>query len=145
MGGLLARVGLIGAVLFGGWLFRDYITGAAIDLQVGDCFDAPTYVGEVEEVPHHPCNEEHDAEVFYVADYPDQPTFPGEEAFDLYSESNCVPAFNSYTGLEFYSSEYDMGVLYPIEEGWNAGDHEITCYLVRVDGARMTLAVKAAQ
>ena len=144
MGGLLARIGLIAAIAGGAWIFRDYLTGAATDLQVGDCFDAPTYVGEVDEVPHHPCTDEHDAEVFFVADYPDSPAYPGEDAFDVFTESNCVPAFQAYTGLDFYSSEYDMGVLYPVEDGWNAGDHEITCYLVRVDDAKLTESVKAA-
>ena len=144
MGGLLARVGIIGAILFGGWLFRDYITGAAIDLQVGDCFDAPSYEGVVDEVPHHPCNEEHDAEVFFVADYPAQDTFPGEEAFDVYTEANCVPTFAAYTGLDFYATEdYYIGVFYPTYDGWADGDHEITCYLVRADLAKMTAPVKA--
>jgi hypothetical protein len=142
MGGLLARVGIIGAIVIGGWFFRDYLSGAAVDLQVGDCFDSPTYEGVVDEVPHHPCTEEHDAEVFFVADYPDQEAFPGEDAFDVFTESNCIPTFAAYTGVEFYTSEYDVGVFYPTEEGWGAGDHEITCYLVRTDYAKMTAPVR---
>jgi hypothetical protein len=143
MGGLLARFGVIGAIVVGGWFFRDYITGAAIDLQVGDCFDEPAYEEVVDEVAHHPCTDAHDAEVFYVADYPAQDVFPGEDAFDVFTEANCVPSFATYTGLEFYSSEYSMGVFYPIEEGWAGGDHEITCYLVRTDYAQMTAPVRA--
>ena len=146
MGGLLARVGLIGAVLFGGWLFRDYLTGAAIDLKVGDCFDAPTTVSDtVEEVAHHPCTDAHTAEVVFVGDYPEG-AFPGEDAFDVFSETNCIPAFNTYTGLDFETAmEYDMGVFYPLEEGWEQGDREITCYLVRSDDGPMTQSVKAVQ
>ena len=142
MGGLLARVGIIGAIVLGGWLFRDYLTGAATDLEVGDCFDAPSYVGEVDEVPHHPCTDEHDAEVFLVADYPAQDTWPGEDAFHAFLEGSCVPAFNEYTGLDFYTSEYDMGILYPTEEGWSEGDREVTCYAVRFDKAKMTSSIR---
>jgi hypothetical protein len=146
MGGLLARFGLIGAVLFGGWLFRDYLTGAAIDLQVGDCFDAPTTISDtVEEVTHHPCTDAHTAEVVFVADYPEG-EFPGEEAFDTFTEANCISAFNAYTGLDFQTAmDYDMGVFYPLEEGWDQGDREITCYIVRADDGQMTQSVKLAQ
>ena len=142
MGGLLARVGLIGAIVVGGWIFRDYLTGAAVDLEVGDCFDAPSYVGEVDEVPHHPCTDQHDAEVFFVADYPASDAFPGEDAFDAFTDANCVPAFATYTGLDFYASDYDIGVLYPTEEGWGQGDHEIACYAVRTDAAKMTTSIR---
>jgi hypothetical protein len=123
-------------------VFRDYLTGAAIDLKVGDCFDTPTSEGVVEEVPHHPCTDAHDAEIFYVADYPASDVFPGDAAFDAFTEANCLPAFTAYTGLEYPTSEYDIGVFYPTEEGWNADDHEISCYAARTDYAKMTTSVK---
>ena len=80
--------------------------------------------------------------MFWVADYPTSDVFPGVDAFDAFTEANCVPSFATYTGLEFYSSEYDIGVFYPIEEGWAAGDHEISCYLARTDSGSMTASVK---
>jgi hypothetical protein len=145
MGGLLARFGLIGAVLFGGWLFRDYLTGAAIDLEVGDCFDAPTTISDtVDEVAHHPCTDAHTAEVIFVADYaPSGGAYPGEDAFDAFTEANCPASFQAYVGRDFYTdTEYDIGVFYPIEEGWSQGDYEITCYLVRIDGGQMSQSVR---
>lgn len=144
MGGLLARFGLIGAVLFGGWLFRDYLTGAAIDLEVGDCFDAPTTISEaVEEVAHHPCTDAHTAEVFFVADYPDG-AFPGEDGFDAFIEANCIPAFTAYTGLDWATAEeYDIGWFEPTPDGWSSGDHEMTCYVVKVDSSTMTSSLRA--
>ena len=146
MGGLLVRVGVIGAIVLGGWVFRDYLSGAAIDLQVGDCFDFPTTVSEtVEDVTHHPCTDAHTAEVIFVGDYTPDGAYPGEDAFDAFTEANCPPAFQAFTGMDFYSDaavDYDIGVMYPLEEGWAQGDHEISCYLLRVDEGAMTQSMR---
>lgn len=146
MGGLLLRIGIIGAIAGGAWVFRDYIGGNATDLTVGDCFDAPSTVDEtVDDVNHHPCTDGHTAEVFYVADYSDSGAYPGVDAFDAFTEANCPPSFQAYTGLDFYSAaaeDYDIGLFYPLEEGWDRGDHEITCYIVRIDGGQMTASLK---
>ena len=146
MGSILLRIGIIAAIAGGFWIFRDHLPGAAGDVQVGDCFDAPTTVGEtVDDVSHHPCTDPHTAEVIFVGDYPDAATYPGVDAFDAFTEANCITAFNSYTGLDFNTAiEYDMGIFYPLEEGWR-DDHEITCYLVRADEGKMTQSVKKAQ
>lgn len=145
MRGLAIRLGLIGAVLGGGYLFRDFISGAATDLQVGDCFDMPTAANEtVEEVSHHPCTDAHTAEIFFVGDHPDG-AFPGSTAFETYVESNCVPSFNTYTGLDYMTdTTYDFGWFEPTSEGWGSGDHEITCYVYRLDKGTMTSSVKKA-
>ena len=146
MGGLLLRIGIIGAIAGGAWIFRDYISGNATDLAVGDCFDAPTTTGEtVEDVSHHPCTDAHTAEVFYVADYTASTTYPSEADLDAFTQANCPPAFNAYTGLDFYADsavDFDIGLFYPLEEGWTRGDHEITCYIVRVDAGPMTGSMK---
>ena len=146
MGGLLLRVGIIAAIAGGAWVFRDYITGNATDLAVGDCFDAPSTAEEtVEDVPHHPCTDAHTAEVFYVADYTDSTTYPGLDAFNAFTQANCPAAFQSYTGLDFYGAQaedYDIGLFYPLEEGWDRGDKEVTCYIVRVDEGPMNASMK---
>ncbi len=146
MGGLLLRIGIIAAIGGGAYVFRDFLPGNAADLSVGDCFDAPTTIDEtVEDVAHHPCTDAHTAEAFYVADYPAADAYPGVEAFDEFTESNCVPAFQAYTGLDFFSAQaedYEMGMFYPLEEGWRGGDHEIACYLARFDGGPMTGSLK---
>lgn len=144
MGGLLARFGLIGAIGLGAFIFQDFLPGAAIDLEVGDCFDAPTTISEeVDEVARHPCTDPHTAEVFFVADHPDG-AFPGEDGFDAFIETNCIPAFTTYTGLEWATAEeYDIGWFEPTPDGWSSGDHEMTCYVVRIDLGRMTSSVRA--
>jgi len=146
VGSILLRIGIIAAIAGGAWVFRDYISGNATDLVVGDCFDAPTTTGEtVEDVSHHPCTDAHTAEVFFVADHPATGGYPGEDEFDTFTQDNCPAAFASYTGMDFYADEaadYDIGLFYPLEEGWTRGDHEITCYIVRVDEAPMTASLK---
>jgi hypothetical protein len=147
VGGLLLRIGIIGAIAGGAWIFRDYISGNATDLAVGDCFDAPTTTDTtVEDVAHHPCTDAHTAEVFYVADYTASTTYPGVDAFDSFTQANCPPAFQAYTGMDFYSTgeaeEYDIGLFYPLEEGWDRGDKEVTCYIVRVDSGPMSASLR---
>jgi hypothetical protein len=47
--------------------------------------------------------------------------------------------------MDFYAdqaADYDIGVLYPLEEGWGRGDHEITCYIVRIDDGPMTAPLR---
>ncbi|HET9851427.1 MAG TPA: septum formation family protein [Candidatus Limnocylindrales bacterium] len=143
------RIGIIAAIAGGAWVFRDYISGNATDLVVGDCFDAPTTAVDetVEDVSHHPCTDAHTAEVFFVADHPASGAYPGEDAFDAFTQENCPVAFNTYTGMDWYAEtgpavDYDIGLLYPLEEGWGRGDHEITCYIVRVDDGPMTSSLK---
>ena len=146
MGSILLRIGIIAAIAGGAWVFRDYISGNATDLVAGDCFDAPTTVDEtVDDVSHHPCTDAHTAEVFFVADHPATGAYPGVDEFDTFTQDNCPGAFNTYTGMDFYSDEatdYDIGLFYPLEEGWTRGDHEITCYIVRVDEQPMTASLK---
>ncbi len=133
------------AVIAGvGLIFRDRLSGAATDLRVGDCFDEPANMNEVTDVQFRPCNEAHDGEVMYVADYPDQDAFPGESAFDQYVLDFCVPAFETYVGRDYETdTEFDFGYFFPSSEGWNSGDHEVTCYVFRVDREKLSTSVKA--
>lgn len=144
MSGVLLRVGVIGAILLGGFIFRDHLTGAATDLKIGDCFDEPGTV-EVTEVQHRPCTDPHDGEIMWVGDYPDPGSYPGEEAFDAFVGANCVPTYQTYLGRDYRTdTEFDIGLFYPLPEGWEDGDHEITCYIYRLDKAKLTNSVKIA-
>jgi hypothetical protein len=59
------RLVVVGAIVVGGFLFRDRISGNAGDLQVGDCFDDPG-TSEISDVQHHPCTEAHTGEVIFI-------------------------------------------------------------------------------
>jgi hypothetical protein len=144
MRGLAVRLGIIAVIVVGGLLLRDRLSGSAGALRLGDCFDDPGQTANVKQVQHHPCTEAHSAEVIFVGDYPGATTWPGTDAFDRYVFNVCVPTFETYTARNFQSdTEFDIGYLYPTEDGWPKGDHEIACYVVRLDGAAMSSSVKA--
>ena len=140
------RIVIIAVVAVGGLLFRDRLTGGASDLAVGDCFDEPATTGEVRDVQHHPCTESHTSEVVFVGDMPASSAYPTDAQFVAYIRASCVPAFNTYTGLDFDVLEaVDMGYLTPTAEGWAKDDHEVICYAIRSDGALVSQSFKAAQ
>lgn len=137
------RIALIAVVAIGGLLFRDRLTGGAADLAVGDCFDMPAGAAEVDDVQHHPCNEAHTSEVVFVGDMPASDIYPTDEAFVGFVERQCIPAFNTYTGLDFATDQaVDMGYLTPTAEGWGGGDREMICYALRVDGTTVSQSFK---
>src|SRR5215203_4365292 len=66
-------------------------------------------------------------------------------ALDRYLDGACVPAFATYTGEDFDTSEdLTIGYFYPSRDGWDSGDRTVTCYIVRSDEAKLTESVKAA-
>jgi hypothetical protein len=143
MRGWVIRIGIIAVIVAAGLIFRDRLTGSAGELRVGDCFDEPTQAQEVKDVQHQPCTDPHDGEVVFVGDHPDSDTYPGESAFDSFVLANCVPAFETYTGRDWATdTELDLGYFYPTTDGWPSGDHEVACYVVRLDSAQMSASVK---
>ena len=144
--GWVVRIGIVALIAIGGFIFQDRLTSNAGDLAVGHCFDEPTGVEEVSDVQRHPCNEAHTSEVVFVGDLPgSEDVYPSDEDMAAFFDANCVPAFNAYTGRDYQSdSELDMGSFIPTAEGWKDGDHEMTCYAIRIDGATTSLSLKAA-
>ncbi|MCI0345386.1 MAG: septum formation family protein [Chloroflexi bacterium] len=144
MRGLLLRVGVIAVIVVGGLILRDRLSGSAGDLRVGDCFDQPVAAQNVDDVQHHPCTDPHTAEIIFVGDHPDQDAYPSLNSFDSFVLDRCVPAFESYTGRDWATdTELDMAYFYPTSEGWPEGDHEVSCYVVRIDSGTMNASVKA--
>jgi len=138
---LAGRLLIIGVIVAGGFLLRNYLTGSVGDLQVGDCFDAPAGTHAISDVKHHPCNEAHGEEVVFVGDYPTPAdgAYPSLDDFKNYLEGPCLAAFASYTGSAFEDAEaLDMGFYYPGQESWKSRDRELICYLTRIDGQPMT-------
>ena len=84
----------------------------------------------VEDVPHHPCTDAHTAEVFFVGGLPRlrRPTPSDDGVRCLHRRrtarrpSTPTPASTSTAGRG--RTEYDIGLFYPLEEGWDGGDHE---------------------
>jgi hypothetical protein len=142
------RILIIGGIVLVAVLVRNYTSGNAGDLQVGDCFDPPTGVETVKDVQHHPCNEGHIAEVYFVGSYAaanDAP-YPSTDAFDAFITDRCLPAFKAYTGSDaLQQSLLDGGYFYPTSEGWtNGNDRGMLCYLYRADDQRATQSYRGA-
>ena len=146
MRSIAIRLAIVGVIALGGFLFRDRLSGNAGQLSVGDCFDVPAGEDVIDDVQHHPCSDQHEAEVVLVEDYVggEGATYPSDATWDAFVASKCVPAFNAYTGLD-YETDRTLGIGYftPTQEGWDDGDHEVICYIARIDDGPMTGSVKA--
>jgi hypothetical protein len=144
MRGWIFRIGIIGVIAIGAFIFRDRLSSNAGELQVGDCFDVPTTLGDVADVQHHPCVEAHTGEAFAVLTHPaakDAPPLSEAQLVD-YLSSACGSAFIAYVGPAAATAELlDFGAFYPRDEDWGDGDREITCYAYRLDEATMTTSV----
>jgi putative regulator of septum formation len=117
----------------------------ASDLAIGQCFDEPTAEVDITTVVKHPCAEAHDAEVFHVVEYTEGDAFPIALSLDSFIDETCVPAFGTYLGEPFESAtDFDLGYFYPDRESWDKGDRTFTCYVSRVDGAKLTQSLKVA-
>lgn len=129
----------IGVFALVGYLFRDFLSGNVADLKVGDCVDLPSLTADttVKDVQHHPCGDMHHGELFFIGAVPggSNGANPGASAFNTFISANCIPAFKSYTGLDYETDKtYDIEFLTPTTEGWAKGDRTIDCFVIRVDG-----------
>ena len=140
----------IGVIAVAGIVFREHLSGAAADLRIGDCIELPAHEGEVSEVQHRPCSEPHDAEIYHVFDIESAAaggprSFPSDNEFSDLLTQRCTPEFDRYTGLDFDTAlDFDWGAFTPGVAGWNDGDREVTCYLVRVDGVKISGSMRTA-
>jgi Septum formation len=122
---------VVSAMALGAFVLRDRLSGDASNLAAGDCFDVPT-TKEVGLVQHRPCSEPHDGEVILVGNHPAEngAPFPPENEFMTWAATNCLPAFNAYSGTDLADvPTVDVGVFRPTQDGWlSHGDRQIVCY-----------------
>jgi hypothetical protein len=141
------RIGIIALIVVGAFVLRPFLTGNAGDLNVGDCFDVPATDQEtVEDVQHHPCDQDHGGEVVFVGDYPGSGSdpYPTDDEMFAFLTDKCVPAFSAYTGTDFTSqTTYDIGWFQPTEEGWKDDDQGVSCYAYRLDETNFKGSIKA--
>lgn len=145
MTGLAVRFVVIAAIVVGGIVFRDRLTGGAGDLKVGDCFDTKTET-TVKEVQHHPCNEAHNAEVVLVANHPAAKgaAYPSDDDLDTWATNTCVPAIFSYVGAGADFDSLNYGLFYPQADDWSGGERQMTCYVLRLDMGPMSKSLRSA-
>jgi hypothetical protein len=108
-------------------------------LEVGDCLDQPSVIGDIPDLQAKPCDEPHGAEVFFVADLPAATAYPGPGEIEMFITDACIPAYEDYTGLDLMTQdEMDIGWLPPTEEEWDAGVRRIVCYATPYEEGRQT-------
>ena len=151
---VVAVIGLIGVGVVASVMFRDRLSGSSNDLAVGDCFDAPSTANttassgvEIEDVQHHPCSEPHVYETFAVFRHPaaaDDP-YPGVDVLFDYAETNCLPPFATYVGIDYQKSVLAVSYIVPKDVGWNSGQRTISCFAGNPDDSPITGSLKDAQ
>jgi hypothetical protein len=109
----------------------------AFVIDVGDCVQLPdeALVVSVEGVP---CDQPHDAQAFaehqLLAD-----EFPGDSAIEADAYDGCVDRWRSSIGTVFEEDmAYDIYVFTPTPDSWEQDDRTVTCFVVRIDGAKLT-------
>lgn len=135
--------------LFGGGATRDedgQVTEAGensvFEIQVGDCMGASTG-SEVSSVEAVPCTDAHDDEVFFLFDMPEG-DFPGGDAIDEASSTQCEEAFVAYVGVDSATSTYEWATYVPTTETWENGDREVVCLAYAEDGSQTTGSIKGS-
>jgi len=98
-------------------------------LAVGDCATDQSIEGEVQEVTIIDCNQPHATEVFHLYLIPDE-SLPDQTGIETIVQDQCLPAFESFVGLDYYSSVFEVTYLSPTPESWDAGDRELLCLIV---------------
>lgn len=99
-------------------------------IKVGDCISSAELGTEVETVPTVPCDEPHDTEIYGSTMLPDG-EYPGDEEIVELANAYCLPAFETFIGLDYDSSEIYYQPLTPSQMSWDeADDREVLCLAV---------------
>ena len=146
-GWILGLIGVLGfvAVLIGAIVAGD-LDGDSVgvdDLHIGQCIDVPD--GErIDSVTERDCDEPHDAEIYEVRRL-EGSSYPGDDAVRGRAEGICVgAAFEGYFGVAYADSSLEAHYLWPTEDVWDAGDHDVVCAAVRSDGGRLATSMAGA-
>ena len=103
-------------------------------LGVGDCItDETDMTGEVSEVPIIDCAEPHASEVFHSFMITDA-SLPDDAGIQTIVQDQCLPAFQSFVGLDYYDSVLEVNYLSPTPDSWEAGDRELLCLVYDPSG-----------
>ena len=121
----------------------EQLPDSAFHLTVGECFEPPADLSDVHSVQSTDCAEPHTAEVIGVQESTEA-EYPGEESMHAAAQEFCQTAFADYVGVDFDSSELDMGYLYPTQASWGIGDRQIACWTQTMDGKPLEGSVKGS-
>lgn len=120
--------------------------GNVFQLKVGDCFNGAG-TSTVSDVSVVDCATAHDAEVYFIFDYPSAPSsYPGDDTVKTAAETGCKPPFTIFVGVDFDNSVYGLSYLRPTPESWGTGDRAIQCLITPESGQdKLTGSVKGSK
>ncbi|HRN30051.1 MAG TPA: septum formation family protein [Terrimesophilobacter sp.] len=122
----LSGCGVLGSVFGQGNVFT---------IKVGDCFNEGTYTdGEISDVDIVDCSQLHELEATKSVILTDA-SYPGDAAIQARGDSECLAAFEEYTGQSYDTfTDWDYTFYWPTTGSWEGGDREILCLVGNIDG-----------
>lgn len=147
-GWILGLIGVLGfvAILISAIVTGDFDDDGSVgvgDLHAGQCIDVPE-AGRISAVRERDCDEPHQAEVYLVRRL-EGSSYPGEETVRRRASEICAgTAFEQYFGVSYDDSALAANYLWPGEDNWRDGDHDVVCAAVRGDGRPLTTSMAGA-
>lgn len=126
--------------------FAPGVPTSVLDLESGDCFNG-SGDATAREVAVTDCDEEHEYEVFAVAEFDaaQSEPYPGAEALKAFVNEQCTEQFARFVGTQYDDSDLWLSGVVPTENSWASGDREVRCalYLPDLNGAHLPLTGSA--
>lgn len=109
------------------------------ELEVGDCIPLVDYEDEVHELPVVACDQPHTDEVYFIYEAEDG-EFPGDDALSDAAWTRCLAEFETFIGIPYEDSEFDVYSYQPTESSWKRwDDREIQCIVYSFEDVTGTL------
>jgi hypothetical protein len=141
-------VGMLGVAAIAGliWFGIAFFLAPLPTLTAGTCLSGVHEGATVTSSTARPiaCTSPHENEVVATFDYPGGGAFPGDAAFQAFAETNCIPAFGTYVGIDFESSSLNMIFVAPTNDTWLKGDRQVACVTLTADGSLLSTSVKGS-
>jgi hypothetical protein len=115
------------------------------ELRPGDCFSTGDEQTEIADVDGVPCTAAHAYEVFALASYEGDGTFPADSEDDAIFEQICQPSFEPYVGESYATSAIYGSMITPSADGWADGDREYICVLYEPGNEQLTESLRGAE
>jgi hypothetical protein len=146
-------VAVLVVVLAGGYLFsaRRADDGSLAsagnvgvdDLRPGDCLNLGDEA-EMADVDGVPCSQPHGYEVFELASWEGDGTFPPDSQLETIFLEACEPSFAAYVGEPWTTSAIYGSLITPTEGAWNDGARWVICLLYDPDDSQLTESLRGS-